>query len=163
MIYKKNFTVNPESPYQAKWEYDYWLCTISFLKVKTASRLTLVPRTRVPMKANAGHLILITSANAQPSSQARLANKMLMSVLRSHLPARTVVCAWMKWAPIGATAQLSTRGNTVRLCTSPATHHHAFMAGPASSLETQTTSVPVCQVRKKWSYLHVGQLVMGFF
>lgn len=127
---------------------DYWLHIIPFLKVKTASRLTLVPQTLVPTKASAGHLILITSANAQPSSQVRLANKMLMSVLRSHLHARTVVCAWTKWAPIAATALPNTQGNTARLCTSPATHHHAIMAGPASKSETQTINVPVCQVGK---------------
>lgn len=61
--------------------------------VKTASRLTLVPQTLVPMEASAVYLILSTSAPARLSSQARLANKMLTSVLSSHLPARTAVCA----------------------------------------------------------------------
>ena len=131
----------------ARQAYIRHLNTISVcLQVNCANKPTPVPQIHVPTAASARPLSPTTSVPAHPSSPVRPANRTSMSVTLARHPARTAGCASTRSAATGASARQSTRANTVRAVTCPATRRPVIMEAPASRKERPATNVPVCQV-----------------
>lgn len=115
-------------------------------QVHCANTLTPVPRTHVPMEANALPLSPSTSVRAHLSSLERPANKTSTNVMLTSLRVRMVECASMRLADTDASVPRSTQANTVRPALCPVIHHHALTEGLVSRKETLSTNALACQV-----------------